>query len=173
MFLIYTPKIWDIVRKIWIICYYCIIDYNYKAFKAKKHAKMSNYLIFSLIVMDSLDSPIVYKQRNPQALPISTILPIGYFFTNEIPKLGQMFLMAFPFFRFRTIFFLCHSSPRDDPFNGVPCLFISMTAGLKRILTQILALTQLINGRQSFPSWYLLKDSFETHKWLFQYIYIN
>ena len=49
--------------------------------------------------MDSLDSPIVYKQRNPQALPISPILPIGYFFTNEIPKLGQMFLMAFPFFK--------------------------------------------------------------------------
>ena len=34
-----------------------------------------------------------------QALPISPILPIGYFFTNEIPKLGQMFLMAFPFFK--------------------------------------------------------------------------
>ena len=33
-------------------------------------------------------------QGYPQALPI---LPIGYFFFNEIPKLGQKFLLSFPF----------------------------------------------------------------------------
>ena len=37
------------------------------------------------------------RQGNPQALPILPILPIGYFFFNEIPKLGQMFLFNFPF----------------------------------------------------------------------------
>ena len=39
-----------------------------------------------------------YVQGNPQALPIIPILPIGYFFFNEIPKLGQKFLLDFPFF---------------------------------------------------------------------------
>ena len=37
------------------------------------------------------------SQRNPQALPIIPILPIGYFFFNDIPKLGQKFLLDFPF----------------------------------------------------------------------------
>ena len=39
----------------------------------------------------------IYSQGNPQALPIIPILPIGYFFFNEIPKLGQKFLLHFPF----------------------------------------------------------------------------
>ena len=40
------------------MCYYCIIDYKNKVFKAKKNEKISNYITF---VMDSLDNPIVYK----------------------------------------------------------------------------------------------------------------
>ena len=52
---------------------------------------------FEEVIKIRTRSLVDLNQGNPQALPILPILPIGYFFFNEIPKLGQMFLFNFPF----------------------------------------------------------------------------
>ena len=55
---------------------------------------LTTSLMLPFVTIFNYYSSDLYDQGNPQALPI---IPIGYFFFNEIPKLGQKFLLSFPF----------------------------------------------------------------------------